>query len=196
MLMFFVKFANIMGMRNIFFEAIKVFLIVFLVVIPIRYFVFQPFIVSGASMEPSFHEADYLIVDQLSYRFSEPKRGDVIIFTNTDVSQKRYIKRIIGLPGEEIVIKDGHVFIVDDNKEETKIAENYLTNELGITEKKRGKEDVIYLEEEEYFVLGDNRRHSFDSRDWGVLSADDIIGKVLFQISFFDKFSFVQTPEY
>lgn len=92
-------------------EALKVLLVVVFIVLPIRYFVFQPFIVRGSSMEPNFQDADYLIVDQMTYRFSDPQRGDVIVFENPDISDKKYIKRVIGLPEEEVTIKGTEIVI-------------------------------------------------------------------------------------
>jgi signal peptidase I len=174
-------------------EALKVLLVVVFIVLPIRYFVFQPFIVRGSSMEPNFQDADYLIVDQMTYRFSDPQRGDVIVFENPDISDKKYIKRVIGLPEEEITIK-GTEIVVKNKEGEVVLEEDY------ISEKNqpiffRGEKNFI-LGEEEYFVMGDNRKASYDSRAWGGLSDDYIIGRVLFQISLFDKFSKPKTPEY
>jgi signal peptidase I len=174
-------------------EALKVLFVVVFVVLPIRYFVFQPFIVRGASMEPNFQDADYLIVDQMTYRFSEPQRGDVIVFENPEVSNKKYIKRVIGLPEEEVTVKGAEIVI--KNKEgEVVLEETYIAEENQPIFFKGSKNFV--LGEEEYFVLGDNRKASLDSRSWGALSDDYIIGRVLFQISFFDKFSKPKTPEY
>ena len=170
-------------------ELSKIVLLVLLIVIPIRYFLFQPFIVRGASMEPSFQEADYLIVDQLSYRFRYPQRGEVIVFYYPDNPQKRHIKRIIGLPGEEVIIEEEEIFIEKEGKEII-LEEEYLRLPRTTGESR------IVLEEDEYFVMGDNREASFDSRNWGSLPRENIIGKVYFQISLFDSFSKVEIPEY
>ena len=174
---------------NYFLEIAKVVIFALLIVIPIRYFLFQPFIVRGASMEPSFHEADYLIVDQISYRFADPSRGDVIVFRYPDNPQKRHIKRIVGLPGEQISIRNEDVFI-DSSQGEVLLEEEYLT-----LPRTQGSENIL-LEEDEYFVMGDNRGSSFDSRNWGSLPRENIVGKVFFQISPFDVFSKVDSPEY
>jgi signal peptidase I len=179
--------------KKIAIEGLKIIFVVVFIVLPIRYFVFQPFIVRGASMEPNFEDADYLIVDQLSYRFSEPKRGDVIVFTNDDVSNKRYIKRVIGLPGEEVTVKGSEVVIKNESGEVVLI-EDYISETNKPLAYKR--EEPVVLEDEEYFVMGDNRKASLDSRAWGALSEEDIIGRVLLQVSFFDKFSKPKTPEY
>lgn len=174
-------------------EALKVLLVVVFIVLPIRYFVFQPFIVRGSSMEPNFQDADYLIVDQMTYRFSDPQRGDVIVFENPDISDKKYIKRVIGLPEEEVTIK-GTEIVIKNQEGEVVLEEDYISDKNQPTFF-RGDKNFI-LGEEEYFVLGDNRKASLDSRAWGGLSDDYIIGRVLFQISLFDKFSKPKTPEY
>lgn len=174
---------------NFFFETGKVVLFAMLVVLPIRYFLFQPFIVRGASMEPNFEESDYLIVDQLSYRFREPNRGEVIVFHYPADPSKRHIKRIIGLPEEEVKIEDGNIFIISDG-------EKILIEEDYIPKTEISKEKDIFLKEGEFFVMGDNRNVSFDSRNWGALPKENIIGKVFFQVSFFDVFSTVKTPQY
>jgi signal peptidase I len=180
-------------MRNIlnfFWESAKIVFFALLIVVPIRVFLFQPFIVRGASMEPSFHEADYLIVDQLSYRFREPKRGEVIVFRYPQNPQTRHIKRVIGLPGEEVIIEEEKIFIVFHDGEKVILEEDYLP-----LQRTSGEERII-LGEDEYFVMGDNRSASFDSRNWGSLPEENIIGKVFFQISPFSVFSKVELPSY
>jgi signal peptidase I len=175
---------------NLFLETAKVVIVALLIVLPIRYFLFQPFIVRGASMEPNFEESDYLIVDQLSYRFRNPERGEVIVFHYPENPQKRFIKRIIGLPKEEVTIEDGHLFITSVDGGKKMIEENYLPDEVKM------KEKDILLGEDEYFVMGDNRNVSFDSRNWGPLEESYIIGKVFFQVSLFDVFAKVEVPKY
>jgi signal peptidase I len=177
------------GILNYFWETIKIVVFALIIVLPIRVFLFQPFIVRGASMEPSFHEADYLIVDQISYRFREPERGEVIVFYYPQDPQKRHIKRIIGLPEEEVIIEEEKIFIIS-NGEKSVLEEDYLP-----LQRTSGEEKII-LAEEEYFVMGDNRSASFDSRNWGSLPRENIIGKVFFQISPFSIFSKVEIPEY
>ncbi len=177
------------GFLNYLWESAKIILFAALIVLPIRYFLFQPFIVRGASMEPSFHEADYLIVDQLSYRFRDPQRGEVIVFNYPQDPQKRHIKRIIGLPGEEVTIKEGKIFVASEG-EKNLLEEDYLPLE------RTTGEERIFLNEREYFVMGDNRGASFDSRNWGSLPRENVIGRVFFQVSFFDVFARVEIPEY
>ncbi len=170
-------------------EPVKIVFFALLIVIPIRYFLFQPFIVRGASMEPSFQEADYLIVDQISYRFREPKRGEVIVFRYPNDPQKMHIKRIIGLPGEEVVIDGENIYIIMEDEREP-LVEEYIprARELGSEE--------IKLREDEYFVMGDNRTSSVDSRTWGSLPEENIIGRVIIQVSPFETLRWVGAPEY
>ncbi|MFA5080015.1 MAG: signal peptidase I [Candidatus Paceibacterota bacterium] len=164
----------------------KIILIALIIVIPIRIFVFQPFMVSGASMEPNYHSTDYLIIDELSYRFNTPKRGDVIVFKYPKNPSLKYIKRIIGYPGETVEIKDTKILITSVDNTTISLDENYLP-ESTISSWIRGATyGPITLKEGEYFVLGDNRNYSADSRSWGLLPKDNIIGKVAFTFSVTD----------
>jgi signal peptidase I len=158
-------------------EIVKIAIIALIIVVPIRAFVFQPFFVRGASMEPNFHDFDYLIVDEISYRFSEPKRGDVIVFYNPSNNSQRFIKRVIGLPGETIKISEGKVSIKND-------ADFFILNETAyLSESVRtpGNREML-LEQDQYFVMGDNRGLSLDSRSFGALEEDLIIGKESFRL--------------
>src|SRR3989344_2519220 len=110
-------------------EVLKIFIIASVIVLPIRYFLFQPFIVKGDSMAPNFQSGDYLIVDELSYRFSEPSRGDIIIFRYPKDTAQRFIKRIIGLPEETVDIKNGNVTISKDGNNFL-LDEKYLPSDL------------------------------------------------------------------
>ncbi|HDZ54148.1 MAG TPA: signal peptidase I [Candidatus Nealsonbacteria bacterium] len=166
-------------MRNILsflWEISKIVIIALLIVVPVRYFLFQPFIVRGASMEPSFNSGDYLIIDEISYRFREPQRGEVIVFKYPQDPSQRYIKRIIGLPGETIQIKEGQIFISEDG-EAYMLDESFYFFEPSVTL----GDFLVTLEENKYFVLGDNRAFSSDSRRWGSLPENYIIGRVLFR---------------
>jgi signal peptidase I len=147
-------------------------LLIVLVVIPIRLFVVSPFIVDGASMYPTFKHLDYLVIDELVYRFKAPARGDVIVFRYPNNPSTFYIKRIIGLPGETVALERGKVTITTADKQSVVLAEPYIVNE-----------DITYtntrtLANDEYFVMGDNRPNSSDSRMWGPLPARNIIGRV------------------
>jgi len=157
-----------------FWEVFQVVAIALVIVLPIRYFVFQPFIVNGESMEPNFHNGDYLLIDELSYRFNDPSRGDVIVFKYPTDPSQRFIKRIVGMPLETVELVGSSIHIIDKFGNTTVLSEkSYLsTNALFAGIK-------VVLGEEEYFVMGDNRTHSFDSRKWGALSREYIVGRTI-----------------
>jgi signal peptidase I len=157
-------------------EIAIVVVLVVIVVAPIRYFIAQPFIVDGESMFPTFKNADYLIVDELTYRFSDPKRDDVVIFRYPKDPSVFYIKRIIGLPGETVRIDHGEVTIAKADGTTETLSEPYVV-----------EEDATYsgattLGPQEYFVMGDNRPRSSDSRVWGVLPRNDMMGRAFLRI--------------
>src|SRR3990172_2097128 len=159
---------------NFLWEVFKIVVLALLIVIPIRYFVFQPFFVKGQSMEPNFENGDYLIIDEISYRVREPHRGEVIVFKYPQNTSQRYIKRIIGLPNETVEIKEGYIQIIKQGQtkeilDESKYLPNYIQTAGDLT---------VTLGDNEYFVLGDNRPISSDSRRWGILPEPDIIGRV------------------
>lgn len=158
-------------------EIINFALVALLIVLPIRMFIAQPFIVSGASMETTFSSGEYLIVDQVSYRFEEPIRGDVIIFRYPKDPSKFFIKRIIGIPGDTIDIKGNVVTLINaEHPEGIVLSEPYIRDmapNTTLTET---------LGEDEYFVMGDNRNASSDSRMWGVLQRDKIVGRAFLRL--------------
>lgn len=147
------------------------FLIV-VVVIPIRVFIISPFVVDGESMHPTFEHLDYLIVDEIVYRFKAPARGDVIVFRYPNNPSIFYIKRIIGLPGETVSINHGQATITKTDGAMLTLSEPYIVNEDATYTKDTS------LNSGEYFVMGDNRPNSSDSRVWGILPKKDIIGRV------------------
>lgn len=174
------------------FELIKTVLISLAIILPIRYFVIQPFYVNGASMEPNFHDNDYLIINELVYRFSEPDRGDIVVFKNPRNKQEFFIKRIIALPGEKIKIYNNQIFIYNkENPDGILLTEEYLP-EGRIT---RGNE-VIELGENEYYVLGDNRERSLDSRIFGPIEKELITGKVWVRGWPLDRMTLYKEVEY
>ncbi len=141
------------------------------VVIPFRMFVAQPFIVDGASMDPTFHTGQYLIVDELTYHFRAPFRGSVIIFKYPKDPSKYFIKRVVGLPGETVILTDGKVTIKNDSHKD-----GFVLDDSFVTLPK--VDNATYtLGADEYFVLGDNRAESADSRFWGPLPSANIIGR-------------------
>jgi len=156
-------------------EVLKVVLISLLIIIPIRYYLIQPFYVRGASMEPGFDDGEYLIIDELSYRLGEATRGDVIVFKYPRDPSQYYIKRIIGLPDETIMIRDKKVIIYNDQYPDGVV----LDESAYLDENTETYGDLeIILKSNELFVMGDNRQASSDSRRWGTLPKDLIIGRV------------------
>ncbi len=146
-----------------------------IIVLLIRAFLFQPFFVKGQSMEPNFDDGNYLIVDRITPMLSSFERGEVIVFRAPINKSDFYIKRIIGLPGERVVIKNGQIKIYNKSHKDGFILDEspYLGKNI-ITS---GEIDVT-LSKDEVFVLGDNRNVSYDSRMWGPLHIRDIIGIV------------------
>lgn len=161
---------------DFFWEILQIVILALIIVVPIRYFIFQPFIVKGQSMEPNFEDGDYLIIDEISYRFRKPQRGEVIVFKNPLNPGQRFIKRIIALPGETIEIKEGKIEILNEKGNFVLDEKNYLPSSITNGEIK------ITLGNDEYFVLGDNRNFSFDSRQFGPLKEKYIIGRVFLRL--------------
>jgi len=163
-------------LKDIVWEIVKFVALAAIIVLPIRTFVAQPFIVSGSSMDPTFATGQYLIVDELSYRFEDPQRGDVVVLRYPRDPSKFFIKRIVGLPNETVEIKDGTVTI--------KTPENQLGFQLKEPYVEFKKYDNITknLGEEKYFVMGDNRAASSDSREWGLVPRKLVIGKAFLRL--------------
>ena len=159
-------------------ETAKIILISLAIIIPIRYYLVQPFFVKGASMEENFHDGDYLLIDEISYRFSEPQRGDVIVFRYPENKSQFFIKRIVGLPNETIEIKNNKVGIYNSEfPEGFSLQENYL-----VTSQETVGNLFIKLDEDDYYVLGDNRLQSSDSRRWGALNKSFITGRAFMRL--------------
>lgn len=174
------------GVGGFFLEIVKIFILAVVVIVPIRVFLFQPFFVQGASMEPNFEDGQYLIINEFGYKetdlkffkvdsFKEIERGEVIVFRYPLNPSQFFIKRVIGLPGERIKVEKGDVFIYNEiHPEGLKLEEDYLPKDL-IT---KGDNDY-QIKNDEYFVMGDNRGHSSDSRVWGPIKNSNIVGRVL-----------------
>ncbi len=161
----------------------KFIFLVIAVLLPIRLFVAEPFLVYGSSMEPNFDTGDYLIVDEISYRIADPKRGDVVVLRPPTDETKHFIKRVIGLPNETVDVKGDVVTIYNTaNPNGFVLKEPYL-------EFKSDRTARYTLKENEYFVMGDNRSVSYDSRSWGPLTRDHITGKALLRLYPFDSIS-------
>ncbi len=173
-------------------EVFQTAVLAFLIVFPIRYFIFQPFVVSGSSMSPHFSDRDYLLIDEISFRFKQPERGEVIVFRSPLQPSTRYIKRIIGLPGETVEIIDGRIYLIEKGGEKVRLDESEY---LAINVFTAGNINVT-LRENEYYVLGDNRMFSSDSRAWGTLPKENIIGKAFFRALPLPHFSSIVRPSY
>jgi signal peptidase I len=162
--------------KTSFWELVRYVIVALAIVIPFRVFIAQPYVVSGASMDPTFKNGDYLIVDQLSKRFNEPERGAVYIIRYPKDPSKFFIKRLIAFPREKISIKSGKLTIYNkDNPEGFNIVEPYVVFA-------RNENFEMTLGENEYFVMGDNRAGSSDSRAWGSLPKEYIIGKPVIRL--------------
>lgn len=169
-----------------FVKTLSLFLLLFFI---IRGFIMQPFIVRGQSMEETFQDGDYLVVDELSYRFRDPERLEVVVFEadfiNNQPNGTYYIKRIVGLPGDTVTISSNHVKITNQ-----KYPEGLILDEGYLDEAYRSPQESplkVNLGAEEYFVLGDNRNNSSDSRTWGTLKEQYIIGRPFVRLFPFDE---------
>lgn len=154
-------------------EMVKIAVLAGITIGLIRYFLFKPFYVKGASMEPNFFEKEYLIIDELSYRFREPVRGEVIVFRYPENPKEYFLKRIIGLPGETIKISGGQVTIYNtEHPEGVVVDEMYLPADL-----KTEGDRTIKIGDTQYFLMGDNRPNSYDSRRFGPVDESLIVGR-------------------
>jgi len=167
--------------ENFFTELLKFIFLAVVIVIPVRMWVAQPFIVSGASMEPTFDTRQYLIIDELSYRFASPQRGDVIIFRYPKNPSEFFIKRVIGLPGETVKVTPDSVTIAKPDGTEEVLDESYLVN------RGNGGFLTMKLDANEYFVMGDNRPNSSDSRSWGAVPRQNFVGRAFVRLLPFSK---------
>lgn len=173
-------------------EVVEIAAIAIAAVFLIRSFLVQPFLVSGASMSPNFEDGNYLLVDELTYRVREPARGEVAVFHYPNDESTYFIKRIVGLPGERVIIRDGKVFIITPLRPEGReLPETYLPD--GVTT--AGVYDAK-LGEDEYFLLGDNRSYSFDSRSWGPLKKDEIVGVARLRLWPLKNITLFAAPQY
>ncbi len=157
----------------VFLEFAKVVFLAGITIVSVRYFLFKPFYVKGASMEPNFYEHEYLIVDELSYRLREPERGEVVVLV-PPVDQKEYfLKRIVGLPGERVQVSNGKVTVFNTaHPEGITVEESYIPQGVPTT-----GDRIWTLGPNKFFVLGDNRENSYDSRRFGPIDRSEIVGR-------------------
>jgi signal peptidase I len=159
-----------------FWELARFAIIAIAIVVPIRIFIAQPFIVSGSSMVPTFQDGQYLVVDEISYKLGDPKRDDVIIFKYPNDTTKYFIKRVIGLPNETVDIKGNEITITNkEHPEGLKLDQPFIKNEAS-------NETHFQLKDGEYFVMGDNRPASSDSRYWGAVPRKLIVGRAFLRL--------------
>lgn len=173
-------------------EFIKVAVLAGITIALVRYYLFKPFYVKGASMEPNFLDHEYLIIDELSYRLHEPKRGEVIVFRYPNNPKEYFLKRIIGLPGERVKVSEGVVTIYNDaHPEGLVIKEEYIDKDV-FTE----GEKIMSLNKNQYFVMGDNRPNSFDSRRFGPVDENLIVGRTWLRGWPLSRLEIFDTPNY
>lgn len=173
-----------------FLEMLQIAAIAVAIILPVRYFLVQPFIVKGASMEPSYYENQYLIIDELTYRFRDPERGETVVFHPPGNEGQYYIKRVIGLPGETIEIRGGKIIVYnDDHLNGLALDESYLVEETEGTQR-------VMLGKNEYFLMGDNRDASLDSRAIGPIPFENITGRVWLRGLPLSEAGAIETPSY
>ena len=174
-------------------EIFKVVVISLAIIIPVRYFLIQPFYVKGASMEPNFEDHQYLIIDELTYRFKHPERGQVVVFRYPLNPREYFIKRVIGLPGEKLEIQGEKIIVYNENYPNgLELNESYLSPEA-----KNTGQLSVELAADEYYLMGDNRTESLDSRFFGPVQRKYLIGKVIFRGWPLDKVGlFLEPPDY
>ena len=187
-------------------DLIKTGVIVFVVAFLLRYFVIQPFLVDGQSMMPNYHHKEYILTEKLSYMTGEPRRGDVIVFRYPRNPSVSYIKRVIGLPGESVKIENNKIIIINkENPNGFTLTEDYIPSDFKTQTYNNGDSKGTFeksLQEKEYFVMGDNREHSSDSREWGVLPRTLITGRAwltlmpLDRIKIHERISYPNTITY
>lgn len=170
------------------FDLLKTGVIVFVIAFSLRYFAIQPFVVDGESMMPNYVNNEYILAEKVSYLAGEPKRGDVIIFKYPGNPSVSYIKRIIGLPGETVEIKENRVTVYNNEKPNGFVLNEKYIPETTLTYAVETGDFKKTIGQDEYFVMGDNRQHSSDSREWGLLPRENIIGRSWLTLLPFDKF--------
>lgn len=177
---------------SFFLDLIEITVMAMAIFVVVYLFLFQPHSVQGNSMLPNFHNKEYILTDKVSYRFSQPQRGDVIIFKAPGNEDYEYIKRIVGLPGEQVKISEGKVYINDQLLNELYLPADLPTRPGFFAAE--GK--AVIIPANQYFVLGDNRLHSSDSRDWGPVPQQNIVGKAWFRYWPMDQLGLIPEEKY
>ncbi len=169
-------------------DVFKFVCITLIIVLPIRAYVAQPFIVSGESMVSTFQDGQYLIVDEMTYHFRNPERGEVIIFRYPKDPSKFFIKRVIGIPGDSVKVAGGHVYVNGIETEEPYLDAGVVTTTDGPFLQSN---TPVTLGKDQYFAMGDNRPRSLDSRSWGVVPRANIKGRVLLRLFPFNSLAYL-----
>ncbi len=173
-------------------ELVKILVLASITIALVRFFLFKPFYVQGASMEPNFYSREYLIIDELTYRLRTPERGEVIVFKYPGDQTEYFLKRIIGLPGERVKISGGIVSMYNkEHPEGIQIKEDYLPKDLSTI----GDVDV-QVGDSQYFVMGDNRPNSLDSRRFGPVDKSLIVGRAFFRGWPFSRMQKFEAPSF
>lgn len=172
-------------------EFLKTVAIIIIIAFFVRFYLVQPFVVEGSSMEPNFQNAEYLLVNKLSYRMAAPQRGDVIVFHPPNIPSLNYIKRVIAVPGDKIEIVNGEIKVNG-----SKLDEPYIPAEKTLVRNSEAANLKQTMGEDQYFVLGDNREHSSDSREWGGVPMANIIGRAWLVVFPPKNFGLVFQPDY
>lgn len=181
------------GLFGVFWEFIEAIVFALAIFLVVYLFLFQPNQVKGHSMDPTFHDGEYILTDKISFRMGLPKRGDVVVFKSPKNADIDYIKRIIGLPAERVKISGGRVFVNGSILSESEYLDPsiYTGPESFLAENRE-----IVVPQGQYFVMGDNRPHSSDSRDFGTVAPSEFIGKVFFRYWPMDHFGQVGGAAY
>ncbi len=173
-------------------ELVRVVVISLAIILPIRYFLVQPFYVKGASMEPNFYDHEYLIIDELSYRVRTPVRGEIVVFRYPNDPSQFFIKRVIGLPGEKVHIEEEKIQITNaEHPKSFLLTETYLPSSA----RTYGTYSAT-LTPDEYYLLGDNRTSSLDSRMFGPVRKELLTGRVWIRGWPLDRVMRFSTPAY
>jgi len=168
-------------------EVVKVVAMALAIVVVVKHFLFQPFYVKGASMEPTYEDHEYLIIDELTYRFNTPTRGEVVVFRYPNDTSQYFIKRVIGLPGESIQVRDSAVWVNGKQLDESAYLDASVQTSGSIS---------LTLGAKEYYLMGDNRSASLDSRIFGPVNRTFIVGRTWFRAWPFSRLMRFSAPSY
>lgn len=172
-------------------DTVQTLLLVFAVFLVIYIFLFRPFRVSGNSMDPTFFDKQYILTNIIALKLGNPKVGDVIVFKAPNDPEKDFIKRVIGVPSDTVSIKNGDVYVNGKLLDQSRFLNSSVKTYVGAFLR---EEESVTVPENSYFVMGDNRAGSSDSREWGFVPLKFIIGKSLFVYWPLDKMQIIKNP--